>query len=100
MKRYEDRVESVRISSLVEHCCDGCGIWAQDAEFGLTPVAIEVNVDEGILGEFGSRDEYDYCNDCLIERAEALLAAGSRSEIVGYGSGDPPTGSEGGSDDE
>ncbi len=65
--------------------CDGCGVTEDDAEFGwLCPIAIEVNVGE----EQGRRDEYDYCNGCLIERGPALLAAGSRSELVG-GDGGP-----------
>lgn len=85
MRRYETRKVSVDRETLVEHTYDGCGIPADEAWPSLTPVAIEVN--EG--GEFGRRDEYDYCNECLIERSPTLLAAGSRSELVG-GDGGPP----------
>lgn len=79
MRRYERQQVTVNQRIEVEYKCDGCGVDAANAEFGtLIPVAIEVNYGE----EFGRRDEYDYCNDCLVVRADALVAAGSRSELV------------------
>jgi hypothetical protein len=79
MRRYEQREMTITRPVEIEAKCDGCGIAEADAEFGsLTAVAIEVNLGE----EFGCRDEYDYCNDCLIAHAPMLTAAGSRSSIV------------------
>lgn len=79
MRRYEEREGPVRWKILVESRCDGCGVLEADAEGGpLIPVAIEVNLGE----EGGRRDEYDYCNDCLIGIAPLLSGAGSRSELV------------------
>jgi hypothetical protein len=80
VRRYETQQVTITREVEVEATCNGCGVTEDEAEFGyLFPVAIEVNVGE----EQGRRDEYDYCNDCLIGRADALLAAGSRSELVG-----------------
>jgi hypothetical protein len=63
----------------VEAKCDRCGVLEADADMAwLCPVVIEVNKGE----EGGRRDEYDYCNDCLIEMADALMAAGSRAFLV------------------
>lgn len=62
---------------LVAESCDGCGFVATTS-CQLVAVAIEVNAGE----EMGRRDEYDYCDDCLIERAPLLVAAGSRAELV------------------
>lgn len=76
MQRYEMRKETNTLRVLVERICDGCGKSA-DNEY-LMPVAIEVNMGE----EYGRRDEYDYCNTCLIARAAVLVAAGSRSALV------------------
>lgn len=78
MRRYEIQEVTVRQEVLVEERCDGCGETADDAEFGLFPVAIEVNLGE----EGGARDEYDYCNDCLVQRADLFVAAGSRAPYV------------------
>ncbi|GGN39568.1 hypothetical protein FHR83_006690 [Actinoplanes campanulatus] len=56
--------------------CDGCGL---DGDYlSLVEVIISVNESE----EGGRRDEYDYCNDCLVAQAPKLVAAGSRSPIV------------------
>lgn len=54
--------------------CDGCG---QHDNY-LIEVIISVNED----GEGGHRDEYDLCEGCLIERADALAAAGSHAALV------------------
>lgn len=54
--------------------CDGCAT----VDYYLTVVVIEVNEGE----EMGGRDEYELCNDCLIKRAPALVAAGSTAELV------------------
>lgn len=86
MRRYEIKKQMVRREVLVAEECDGCGVAAADAEFGLFPVAIEVNLGE----EGGSRDEYDYCNDCLVERADRLIAAGSRAPFVTGTLGEEP----------
>ena len=54
--------------------CDGCGA----VDHYLTLVVIEVGDGE----EMGGRDEYEWCNDCLIDRAPALVAAGSTADLV------------------
>lgn len=59
--------------------CSICGY----VTWPLFPVAIEVNYGE----EFGARDEYEFCDPCLIGKADALVAAGSRAELV-TGSGE------------
>lgn len=77
MKRYETRAVPRRC--LAEETCDGCGVPSEPHAMGrLTSVAIEVDPGE----EGGRRDEYDYCDDCLVARAEALTAAGSRAPLV------------------
>lgn len=73
MKRYETRTVEQQV--YVGEVCDGCG--ATDP-MGLFEVVISVNEGE----EGGSRDEYDYCDDCLVAGAPALVAAGSRAPIV------------------
>lgn len=79
MKRYEVQEKVTRQHVLVEEKCDGCGrTRAELGYYGLIPVVIEINLDE----EGGGRDELDYCDACLIERAAAFVAAGSRAEIV------------------
>jgi hypothetical protein len=79
MRRYERRDVTVTRDVEVEYICDRCGIPEAQADMGwLYPVVIEVNAGE----EGGSRDEYDYCNDCLIAIADILRAAGSRSPLV------------------
>jgi hypothetical protein len=79
VRRFERRQVMRHIEVEIEAKCDRCGIAETDAEFGsLIAVAIEVNLGE----EFGSRDEYDYCNPCLIAIADTLAAAGSRSGLV------------------
>jgi len=79
MRRYEVRDEIVRHEVEAEAVCDDCGVAESDTEFGrLIPVAIEVNLDE----EGGHRDEYDYCDRCLLARSALLAAAGSRAFIV------------------
>ncbi len=77
MRIYEERIQPRTIKVIVDYVCDGCG--RSESKVGvLFPVAIEVNFNE----EMGSRDEYDYCTDCLIERADILIAAGSKAELV------------------
>jgi len=79
MRRYERKQVTVWQEVEVAYSCDRCGVSEADAEMGwLCPVVIEVNEGE----EGGSRDEYDYCNSCLIELADVLRAAGSRSALV------------------
>lgn len=73
MKHYETRTVEQR--SYAGATCDGCG--AIDL-MGLVEVVISVNEGE----EGGRRDEYDFCDDCLVERAPLLVAAGSRAPIV------------------
>lgn len=72
MRHYKVRTQSIEY--LDRTTCDGCGA----ADPYLMVVAIEVHLGE----EGGRRDEYDYCDHCLLERADALVAAGSRSELV------------------
>lgn len=76
-RRYERQMQPVRVD--VGGFCDGCGITEADAEFqSLTRVIIDVG-----FGEEGSHvDDLDYCNDCLIVRADALVAAGSKAPLV------------------
>jgi hypothetical protein len=79
MRRYEIKQVTVSRSTCVESKCDGCGILEAEAEWGrLLPVVIEIDMGE----EGGSRDQYDYCDPCLIERADILRAAGSTSRLV------------------
>ena len=84
MRRYEVRTVTVEREEYAGTVCDGCG---SDEPY-LIAVAIEVNYGE----EFGARDEYDYCDGCLERRADALVAAGSRSALVtGEDSEEPRT---------
>lgn len=79
MRRYETQQVTVEREVEVEAKCDRCGVTDQDAPDGLMfPVVIEINVGE----EGGRRDELDYCNNCLVELAPVLAAAGSRSFLV------------------
>jgi hypothetical protein len=92
VRRYEDRQVTITQEVEVEATCDRCGVPEADAELGsLIAVAIEVNYGE----EFGCRDEYDYCNPCLIAIADVLVAAGSRSELVGGNDPDQDLAEEG-----
>lgn len=78
MRHYETRTVEQR-----EHTsttCDGCG-WISRYPSDLYIVVISVHEGE----EGGRRDEYDLCDDCLIGRAPALIAAGSRAPLVGGG---------------
>lgn len=75
MRRIEERQTTVRV--VVSEVCDGCGI---EADPGYELVAVVISVHEGEEG--GRRDEYDYCDDCLVARAPALVAAGSRAPLV------------------
>ena len=83
MKRYETRTQPVR--AYVGAFCDGCG---QPDDSYLVEVVISVHEGE----EGGRRDAYDFCDDCLLERAAALVAAGSRAPLV--------TGEDSSADDE
>lgn len=79
-RRYERQQVTLPMQVEVAAVCDGCGVAEAEADFGrLIPVAIEVDLGE----EGGSRDQYDYCNRCLIAIADVLVAAGSRSGLVG-----------------
>lgn len=75
MRRYETREVTRQREEFLGAFCDGCG--GRD-DYYLIAVAIEVNHGE----EGGSRDEYDYCDACLLNRTPALVAAGSRSRLV------------------
>jgi hypothetical protein len=77
VKRYETREITTSQQIFMGEICDGCGITSTDA-WPLVAVAIEVHVGE----EGGSRDEYDYCDGCLVARAPALAAAGSKAPLV------------------
>lgn len=79
MRRYElQEVLDHRLVQ-VEAKCDRCGINEEDSNFGrLIPVAVEVDPGE----EGGHRDVYDYCDPCLVEIADVLVAAGSRAPLV------------------
>ena len=85
MKRFETTTQTVR--AYVGAICDGCG----SSDPYLVEVVISVHEGE----EGGRRDEYDFCDECLIERAAALVAAGSRAPVV---TGEPEPGD--GEDDE
>lgn len=58
--------------------CDGCGQHHDEDDYG--PVDVTIVVNEGEEG--GGRDEYEYCDACLIKKAPALKAAGSRAFLV------------------
>lgn len=74
MKRYETvRVEQRQQTAIV---CDGCGV---AGDYLLMTEAV-IAVGEGEEG--GRRDEFDYCDDCLVNRASALAAAGSKAPLV------------------
>jgi hypothetical protein len=72
MRHYETQIVEQR--RYVGDSCDGCGT------NGPYLVTVVISVHEGEEG--GRRDEYDYCDECLIERAPALVAAGSKAPIV------------------
>jgi hypothetical protein len=79
VRRYERREVVAHQQVLVEAKCDRCGVTEDEAEGAwLCPVAIEVNLRE----EEGRRDEYDYCNPCLVAIADVLVAAGSKSGLL------------------
>jgi hypothetical protein len=82
VKHYETRTVEQR--QYVGETCDGCG---SKSPWGLVEVVISVNEGE----EGGRSDAYDFCDDCLVERAPLLVAAGSRAPIV-TGEDDPPAG--------
>lgn len=82
MKRYEVQEKTYREEVLVEVKCDECGALEQDTRWGrLIPVTIHIDPGE----EGGATDELDYCDDCLVAKADALVAAGSTSELVASG---------------
>lgn len=72
MKRYETR--TVGLEQYAGATCDGCGT--------NDPYLVEVVISVHQGEEGGRVDEYDYCDDCLIERAPLLAAAGSRAPLV------------------
>jgi hypothetical protein len=77
MKRYATRmvIRAVQVPETV--ICDGCGI-PDNLAGGLHEVVLSVSEGE----EGGRRDELDLCDPCLVERAPALIAAGSRAPLV------------------
>ncbi len=70
-------VRTVEREECVGATCDGCGA-PEPPDMAHTEVEVAVGAGE----EGGGRDVYDYCNDCLVERAAALEAAGSRAPLV------------------
>lgn len=75
MKHYETK--TVERETLADVVCDGCGARQR---FGLLFVEVVISVHDGEEG--GGRDEYDFCDDCLVERAPALVGAGSRAPLI------------------
>jgi hypothetical protein len=73
------RRESVTVEREIEtgYQCDGCGATGLR---GYDVIRVVIEVHEGEEG--GGRDEYDYCDDCLVARAPLLAAAGSRAPLV------------------
>jgi hypothetical protein len=71
---------AMRISEeIAETTCDGCGISEGIGAMGrLIPVIIAINEGE----EGGHVTELDYCDDCIVERAPAFVAAGAKAPIV------------------
>jgi hypothetical protein len=79
VRHYKPRKVTFQQNVLIKTTCDRCGDDEHKAPGGyLVPIAIEVNYG----GEFGRRDEYDYCNNCLGVFAAFLANAGSRSFLV------------------
>jgi hypothetical protein len=78
MRRYEFQEVTRPARVLVSVTCNGCG--ADGGPEGEELLEVTIAVNEGEEG--GRRDELDYCNDCLVARAPALVAAGSRALIV------------------
>ncbi len=78
MKRYEWQRVTFDQRTEVGAECDGCGVSSEKAWPPLVEVVIAINEGE----EGGHRTELDYCNDCLVARAEAFTAAGSRAPLV------------------
>ena len=74
MKRYE--TTTIQRSELTGYVCDGCG--TENDGYDMVQVIIAVHEGE----EGGRRDEYDYCDDCLVERAPLFVAAGSKAPLV------------------
>lgn len=72
MKKYETQLHP--FERYVGSVCDGCG----SEEPNLVEVVISVNEGE----EGGRRDEYDYCDRCIMERADALMSAGSTAPYL------------------
>jgi hypothetical protein len=75
MERFKTTTKVVEV--FAGRVCDGCGL--EDPHgYETMEVVISVHANE----EGGSVDRYDYCDDCLVERAPALKAAGSRAFLV------------------
>ena len=74
MKHYQTR--TYHVEEPAGAVCDGCG---QEGDH-LSLVEVVISVHEGAEG--GRRDEYDFCDTCLAERAPTLVAAGSRAPLV------------------
>lgn len=77
MKRYAMESVTVEREVLAEAVCDRCG-WSTRCASELITVIISVHEGE----EGGGVDEYDYCDDCLVELAPVLVAAGSKADMV------------------
>jgi len=77
MKRYENESVMVEREVLAEAVCDRCG-WS--TRYASQLITVVISVHEGEEG--GAVDEYDYCDDCLVELAPVLAAAGSKADVV------------------
>lgn len=79
MKHYEKRPETVVRNRVVGATCDGCGrSEGPSAMERLIEVVISINEGE----EGGHVTSLDYCDDCLVARADAFVAAGARAPLV------------------
>lgn len=79
MRHYEMRTITYEGEEEVDATCDGCGVSKGNAEFGsLIEVVIIINEGE----EFGGRDELDFCDPCLVERAPAFRSVGSTVRLI------------------
>lgn len=72
MKHYETATRE--FERYTHTTCDGCGIT------GRYFIEVRISVHDGEEG--GGTNELDYCDDCLIERADILRAAGSTAALI------------------
>jgi hypothetical protein len=77
VKRFESESVMVAREVLAEATCDRCG-WS--TRYASELITVVISVHEGEEG--GAVDECDYCDDCIVELAPVLVAAGSKAEMV------------------